>query len=141
MPTARAPRFDLRTLLRSTLAGGAATLADLVVLFLGVTLFGLSARVASLPALLAGGVVNFFGNRHFAFRATSGSLKRQAILYAITEAVALALNGLLFDGAVRLIHPSTTGAMLLRLVTTNVVFVAFSYPVWRRVFRPAVATS
>ena len=132
------PRLDLRTLLRSSLAGGAATLADLAVLFLGVTVFGLGARVASLPALLAGGVVNFFGNRHFAFRASSGSLRRQATLYAITEAIALALNGILFDAAVRVAHPSTTGAMLLRLVTTNVVFVAFSYPVWRRVFRPAV---
>jgi putative flippase GtrA len=141
MTPQRRPRLDVRTLLRSTLAGGAATLTDLAVLFVAVTVIGLSPRLASLPALLAGGVVNFFGNRHFAFRATSGSLKRQAALYTITEAIALALNGVLFDLAVRLVHPTTAGTMLLRLVTTNVVFLAFSYPVWRRVFRAPVATS
>ncbi len=126
---------ELRTLARSALAGGAATLADLAVLFLGVSAFGLSARLASLPALVAGGVVNFYGNRHFAFRAQGGSLSRQASLYALTEIIALVLNGLLFDLAVRSLHPSTAIAMAVRLVTTNLVFVGFSYPIWRKVFR------
>ena len=123
------------TLLRSTLAGGAATLTDLLVLTLGVTIFGLSPRMASLPALVAGGIVNFYGNRHFAFRATAGSWRKQALLYAITEAIALALNGVLFDFAVRAVHPTTAGALLLRLVTQNAVFLLWSFPVWRRVFR------
>jgi putative flippase GtrA len=127
-------RKELRTLIRSTLAGGAATLADLIVLSACVAL-GVSPRIASIPALVAGGVVNFYGNRHFAFRARSGSLSRQATLYAITELVALALNGLLFDAAMRTFHPSAPMVLVARLITTNLVFVFFSYPIWRRVFR------
>jgi putative flippase GtrA len=130
---------DLGTLLRSFLAGAAATLADLAVLGTCVAILGMSPRLASLPALVAGGVVNFFGNRHFAFRARSGSLRRQAILYAVTELVALALNGLLYDAVVRNVHPNAIGAMIVRLITTHVVFVAFSYPIWRKVFRPLPA--
>lgn len=125
---------ELGTLLRSFVAGAAATIADLMVLTLGVTVLGLSPRVASLPALVAGGVVNFFGNRHFAFRARNGSLKRQATLYAVTEIVALALNGILYDAIVRMVHPHAMGAIVVRLITTHVVFVAFSYPIWRKVF-------
>ena len=137
---ARTGRFQrLAELARSAIAGGAATLADLLVLFLGVSVFHLSPRVASFPALLAGGVVNFYGNRHFAFRGSGGSLRRQATLYAITEAIALAMNGVLYDLAVRFAHPTTTGALLLRLLTTNAVFLFFSYPIWRRVFAPARA--
>ncbi|GAC1543579.1 MAG: hypothetical protein NVS3B10_07750 [Polyangiales bacterium] len=129
-------RRDFGTLFRSFLAGAAATLADLGVLFVCVAALHLSPRVASIPALVAGGVVNFYGNRHFAFRATRGSLRRQALLYAATELVALVLNGLLFDAALRTIHVAVFGAMVVRLVTTHVVFLGFSYPVWRRVFDP-----
>lgn len=127
-------------MLRSAVAGGAATFSDLLVLFIGIHVLGLSVRVASLPALLAGGVVNFFGNRHFAFRAQSGSFERQALLYALTEAVALALNGVLYDVAVRALHPTATGVFLVRLATQNAVFLLWSFPVWRHVFRPAKAT-
>jgi putative flippase GtrA len=122
-------------LLRSFLSGAAATLVDLAVLGTCVAVLGVSPRLASLPALVAGGVANFFGNRHFAFRAKSGSLRRQAILYAVTELVALALNGLLYDAVVRTMHPHAMGAMIVRLITTHLVFVAFSYPIWRKVFR------
>jgi len=130
---------ELATLIRSFVAGAAATLVDLAVLYTWVAVVGLSPRLASLPALVAGGVVNFFGNRHFAFRARGGSLRRQAMLYAVTELVALALNGLFYDAVVRSVHPSAIGAVVVRLITTHVVFIAFSYPIWRKVFRPAVA--
>jgi putative flippase GtrA len=123
------------TMLRSAIAGGAATLSDLGVLFFCITALGLSARVASIPALVAGGIVNFYGNRSFAFRAQSGSLRRQATLYAITEVIALAFNGFLYDAAVRWLHPSNGGALVVRLVTCNAVFLLWSYPIWRWVFR------
>jgi len=126
---------------RSAIAGGAATLADLGVLFVCITAFGLSARMASIPALVAGGIVNFYGNRKFAFRAESGSLSRQATLYTITEVIALAFNGFLYDAAVRTLHPSHGAALLLRLVTCNLVFVLWSYPIWRWVFRPALPST
>ncbi len=130
--------MKLATLLRSTLAGGAATAVDLLVLFACIHLLGWSPRIASLPALLAGGVVNFHGNRTFAFRATSGSLQRQATLFVLSELVTLALNGILYDLAVRTLHPGTGGAMVIRLLTQNMVFLAWSFPVWRVVFRTRV---
>jgi len=88
------------------------------------------------PALIAGGVVNFLANRHFAFRAASGSLARQAALYTLVELVALALNGVLFDLALRLPFVHASWYVPVRLVTSHVVFLAWSYPLWRFVFRP-----
>jgi putative flippase GtrA len=66
--------LPMKKLLRSLLAGGAATFADLLVLLFAIHTLHLDARVASIPALVAGGVVNFLGNRHFAFRARAGDV-------------------------------------------------------------------
>lgn len=130
-----ATRDPLRVL-RALLAGGAATLADLAVLALLVSAVGLSPRVASIPALLVGGVVNFLGNRHFAFRASRGSLARQAALYTMVELLALAANGVLFDLVMRALPVGLAWSyVLVRLVTSHVVFLAWSYPLWRLVFR------
>jgi putative flippase GtrA len=131
-PLARDP---LR-ILRAFLAGAAATLADVAVLALLVSIAGLTPRVANIPALLVGGVVNFLGNRHFAFRASSGSLAKQAVLYTIVELAAFAANGILFDVAMRLLPANLAWAYVpVRLVTSHVVFLAWSYPLWRFVFR------
>jgi putative flippase GtrA len=127
----------MRTLIRSSIAGGAATAVDLVVLFACIHVLGWSPRVASVPALLAGGFVNFHGNRHFAFRATAGRVERQAALFILGELVTLTLNGILYDLAVRTLHPGIGGAMVIRLVTQNMVFLAWSFPIWRLVFRRA----
>jgi putative flippase GtrA len=127
----RAKFFELA---RSLLAGGAATLSDLVVLTILVSLLHWSPRDANLPALLIGGVVNFFGNRNFAFRA-QGDLHRHVIGYTLVEIVALALNGFLYDGFLRAIPGAAHLYWLVRLATSNVVFLCWSYPLWRRVFR------
>jgi putative flippase GtrA len=130
------PGRDPLRVLRAFLAGGAATLADVAVLAVLVSVIGLAPRVASIPALLAGGVVNFLGNRHFAFRATEGSLARQAVLYTMVELAALAGNGALFDVVMRLLPASLAWAYVpVRLVTSHIVFLAWSYPLWRLVFR------
>lgn len=130
------PVRDRLRVLRALLAGGAATLADLAVLAALVSLLGLDPRMASIPALVAGGVVNFLGNRHFAFRAARGSLAKQAVLYTVVELAALAANGVLFDVAMRLLPASLAWAYVpVRLVTSHVVFLAWSYPLWRLVFR------
>ena len=127
----------LGQLFRAFLAGAAATLADLAVLTALVSALGLAPRVANVPALIVGGVVNFLGNRHFAFRASSGSLPRQAALYTLVELVALALNGVLFDVAMRALpgHGAGPVYLLVRLVTSHIVFLLWSYPLWRLVFR------
>jgi putative flippase GtrA len=122
-------------LLRSCAAGAAATASDLVALAFLVSALHVDARVANVPALVVGGVVNFIGNRHFAFRAAGGHLGKQAAGYAAVEIVALALNGLLYDAVLRAYPPSAHLYWLVRLVTSNAVFLAWSYPLWRFVFR------
>jgi putative flippase GtrA len=121
-------------LLRAGAAGIAATAADVGVLAVLVSVLNWNARAASLPALVAGGVVNFLGNRHFAFRAGRGSLGRQAIGYTAVELVALALNGVLYDAVLRTAPVASHAYWAVRLVTSHVVFLAWSYPLWRRVF-------
>jgi putative flippase GtrA len=118
---------------RSLLAGGLATAADLATLFVLVSLLHLPPREANVPALLAGAAVQFFANRHFVFRARDGSLARQAMLFVVVETMALLLNGILYDRAMRLVAPALYA--VVRLVTSNVVYVGFSYPLWRFVFR------
>ena len=122
-------------LARSLVAGGAATLADLAVLTFSVAVLHLSPQAANVPALVAGGVVNFFGNRHFAFRAHEGSVERHVLGYTLVEIVALALNGALYDLVLRAAPASSHVYWLVRLVTSHIVFLLWSYPLWRKVFR------
>jgi len=128
----------LATFARSALTGGAATLVDLAVIALAVGVLGVPAASANVPALLAGAVVQFLGNRHFAFRAGSGDVRRQAALFAATEAVTLLLNGALYHAVVTRVALGVGGAVIARAITTNVVFLLWSYPVWSRIFRPAL---
>ena len=137
----RSPHLDVEQvwrLLRAGLAGAAATLVDLLVLLLLVSGLHLPPRVANLPALIAGGVMNFVGNRHFAFRAADGSLARQAVLYTLVEVVALALNGVLFDLVLRAYPGAAHAYWLVRLATSHLVFLCWSYPLWNRVFSPSL---
>ena len=131
----RSPLPRLLELLRAGAAGIAATLADLGVLALLVSVFHWDPRAASIPALLAGGVANFIGNRHFAFRAAEGSLQRQAVGYTLVELVALGLNALLYDFVLRTVPVAGHAYWLVRLATSHLVFLCWSYPLWRRVFR------
>jgi putative flippase GtrA len=124
-------------LLRAGAAGIAATLADLGVLTLLVSVLHWDPRAASVPALLAGGVANFIGNRHFAFRAARGSLARQAVGYTAVEIVALVLNGLLYEVVLRNVPATAHAYWAVRLVTSHLVFLCWSYPLWRRVFAAA----
>jgi putative flippase GtrA len=121
-------------LVRAGAAGLVATAADLATLTLLVSVFHVDARLASLPALVAGGVANFVGNRHFAFRAREGSFARQAVGYTVVELVALALNGVLYDTILRVVPGAAHAYWAVRLVTSHAVFLGWSYPLWRRVF-------
>src|SRR5262245_52719737 len=95
----------LATFARSMLTGGAATLADLAVIALAVGVLHASPRAANIPALVVGATVQFFGNRHFAFRAASGKIQRQALLFIASEVVAMALNAALSHAALRRARP------------------------------------
>jgi putative flippase GtrA len=132
------------TMLRSALAGGAATLVDMALLALLVGAFGVPARIANAPALLAGASVQFFGNRHFAFRAGSAPVARQLLWFTVTEVVALALNAIGFDLAMRALAPrehEAVVALVVRAGVSFVVFSAWSYPIWRRVFTVPITPS
>ena len=110
-------------------------MTDLGVIAFAVGVLHVSPAIANVPALLAGAVVQFLGNRYFAFRAGAGQLGRQAALFALTEVGALALNAGLYHAVVTTITLGTTGAVVARAVTTNLVFLLFSYPIWQRVFK------
>ena len=122
--------------LRAGAAGIFATGADLATLAILVSGFRVSPHVANVPALLVGGVANFAGNRWFAFRAHREPIGRQVVGYTIVELVALALNGWLFELALRLFPQATNAYWALRLATSHIVFLAWSYPLWCFVFRP-----
>jgi putative flippase GtrA len=122
------------TFARSALTGGAATLADLTVIAFATSVLHASPKAANVPALLVGAVVQFFGNKHFAFRARGGNLRRQAALFVATEAVALVLNAALYHAVASLFPLVPATAVLARAITTNLVFLLWSYPVWKRVF-------
>ena len=129
-----------RWLLQTVRAGAAgifATGVDLATLTLLVSGAHVDPHVANVPALVAGGVANFLGNRHFAFRSSSAPLAKQAVGYTLVELVALALNGWLFEMALRAFPHATHAYWALRLVTSHMVFLLWSYPLWCFVFKPA----
>jgi putative flippase GtrA len=131
----------IATFARSALTGGAATVVDLGVIAFAVGVLHASPAAANAPALLAGAVVQFFGNRCFAFRARSGALGRQAALFLLAEAMTIALNWALYHAVVTHMTLGAGGAVLARAVTTNAVFLLWSYPVWKRIFRPSPAAA
>ncbi len=130
----KAVRVVLQTV-RAGAAGIFATGVDLLTLAVLVSGFHVSAHVANVPALVAGGLANFVGNRYFAFRSGRESLAKQAVGYTVVEIVALALNGWLFETALRLFPHATNAYWALRLATSHMVFLLWSYPLWCVVFR------
>lgn len=120
-----------RVLLRSAGVGVVATVVDLAALWLLVSGVGLSPLVANVPALSAGLVVQFFGNKRFAFRDRSPRIVRQGALFLLVEAGAFALNALAFDFLVRCLGMGWAPA---RLLGSAAVYLGFSFPLWRFVF-------
>ena len=128
-------RRELVTLLRSAAIGSMATAADFGVLALAVGAMGISARAANLPSLLAGSLVQFIGNRHFAFKAKAGCVKRQLKWFVLSEVIALSTNALLYELVAQRVTLTAVSAVLLRAASCSVVFLAWSYPVFRKIFR------
>jgi putative flippase GtrA len=127
------------TFLRSLVTGGMATLADVGALAFAVGVLHASPSKASVPALLVGAAVQFFGNRYFAFRAARAPMANQALLFVATEAVTMVLNAALYQAVASHLPLTLTTAVIARIVTTNLVFLLWSYPVWKRVFKPGIA--
>lgn len=118
--------------LRSSFVGILATVADFAVLEICVRLLHIEPSTSKIFSFLVGLAVQFFGNRTFAFHATGGSLRRQALLFCAVESITLTLNWLLFRFLIRSLHLPIE---LANLIVTFVIYVGFSYPAWRIVFR------
>jgi putative flippase GtrA len=123
----------LALLLRSGAAGALATLTDLAVLACLVHVVELSPRVASVPALALGMTVMFFAQRQLAFRA-QGKLFKQAVLFALVQLGGFVLTLGLYELALRSAAVAEQYYLLLRLLVTNVVWLAYSFPLWSLVF-------
>jgi putative flippase GtrA len=126
-------------LLRSAGAGAVATLVDLAFLAGLVSLAGVSPRAASVPALVLGNLATFFGQKYFAFQAKRAHIAGQAVSFAVVEGGGFLLNALLFELALRRLPAAALHYALTRLVTTNAVWLLYSFPLWHLVFRPDAA--
>lgn len=113
--------------------GVVATTADLALLALLVSVVGLAPRWASLPALLAGVVVQFVGNKWFAFGDRSRAWLSQLGWFALVEIVVLSTNAAAYDAAMRVLPASLY--LPARLLTTTLVYFAVSLPLWSLIFR------
>jgi putative flippase GtrA len=128
----RRARGRFVTLLRSCAVGAVATLVDLTSLFVLVSGLGLSPRLANVPTLIPGLLVQFFGNKFFAFRDYSPELRRQGALFLLVELGTFCLNVLLFHLLVSL---SSVHYLAARMLATGLVYLGFSFPLWGLIFR------
>jgi len=117
---------------RSAAVGLLATATDLIALAVMVSGFGLSPRVASIPALALGVGVQFVGNKLFAFEDRSAKWLRQGAQFLGVESLGFVANLVLFDLAVTL---TRLPYLPLRLLTTNLVYFCICLPLWSRIFR------
>ena len=122
----------LATVARSAAVGALATLTDLVALTVLVSGFGLSPRLASVPALVIGIALQFVGNKWFAFGDRSRDWLRQGTQFLGVEALGFTANLLLFDLAIRF---TALPYLPLRLLTTSIVYFAICLPLWSLIFR------
>jgi putative flippase GtrA len=127
----------LLTLVRSSMVGICATASDLITTTVLVRVFDFGKREANIPGLIPGLVIMFFGNKIFAFQDQSKNVVKQGSLFLLIEAIALALNVLLFD---RLVVWFDLHETLARLIGTNITYLGFSFPMWALfVFRRKVS--
>jgi putative flippase GtrA len=118
----------LGVLLRSASVGLVATASDLGSLLLLIHVAGLSKRLANIPSLLPGLLIQFIGNKYFAFQDRSKAIVMQGSLFFVIEMFAFAFNVLLFD---LLVHRCAMHEIPARLLGTNIVYLGFSFPLWR----------
>lgn len=126
------PKAKLSTFSRSALIGISATGADLISLFLMVELLSIQTRWANVPALLIGVAIQFFGNKFYAFENREKAWVQQGLLFSLVEVGALLLNAGLFH-FIAVIHGAPY--LLARLGVGMLVYLCFSYPLWKLVFK------
>src|SRR5205085_2225688 len=122
----------MKTAVKSSITGVVASATDLLCLTLLVEVAGVGERIANVPALAAGMVVQFLGNKYFAFEDSSSSFAKQGALFALVEAAAMFLNGFFFD---RIAALEALPYPVLRLLVQAFVYFGFSLPLWSRIFQ------
>jgi putative flippase GtrA len=123
----------LLTLLRSAGVGILATATDLGALAILVSVAGVSPRAASIPALVLGISVQFFGNKLFAFGDRSKDWLRQGAQFLGVEALGFVANLVLYDLMITHTH---LPYLAVRMLTTSLVYFCICLPLWSRIFRP-----
>jgi putative flippase GtrA len=129
-PAVTSPRPFLQRLwilFRSCLVGLLATASDLGSLMLLIHGAGWPKRAANIPSLMPGLLIQFIGNKYFAFEDRSKAIVKQGSLFLVIEAAAFGLNVLLFDLLLTLTPIHEVPA---RLLGTNIVYLGFSFPLW-----------
>lgn len=126
MPTSTHPRVT-----RSALVGAVATLTDLLVMVAAVEVAGLAPRTAAPLALATGVVVQFLGNKLYAFRDRSRAWLSQAAKFLVVEAAGYAANVLLFAWLSRFVPVPYA---LLRVGIGSLVYFAICLPLWSKIF-------
>lgn len=115
-----------------------ATLADMALIALLVHGLAVSPALANVPALSVGLLIQFWGNKRYAFRDESPVSTRQTSAFLAVEVVAFALNAVFF-------HVLAVGLevtpLLSRALASGFVYFAFSYRLWRIIFRQPAAPS
>lgn len=124
----------MRVFLRSVGVGLLATGVDIALLWLFIHFAGFTPAQANLPALLVGMAVQYVGNKYVAFEDRSSDHLRQGSLFALVEGGTLGLNALGFHFLVTL---TDVPYPLARVGVTLAVYLAFSFPLWRLIFRPS----
>jgi putative flippase GtrA len=125
----------LARLVRSAGAGALASGVDLASLTALVSLAGLSPRAASVPALVLGCIVMFYGQKLWAFRAHGSRIGREALLFSLVQIGGLVLTALLYELAMRTTPLAAQHYVVVRLITTNLVWIGYSFPLWHLVFK------
>lgn len=130
-PMATSPTLGQRILIfaRSCVVGLGATLCDLGSLALLVRVFDWAPEHANIPSLALGMVFMFVGNKYFAFQDRSKNVVRQGGLFLVIEIAGIALNALAFHFLVQ-VPFFGRWPEAARVVTTNVIYLGFSYPLW-----------
>lgn len=128
------------TLKRSAVVGVAASLADLVMLALLVHGLAVAPAWANVPALSLGLVIQFVGNKLWAFQdrtSDPAQLARQGSAFLAVEVIAFLLNAALFH----LLSPLWgVPPLVARVIASAAVYFGFSYHLWARIFRPSETT-
>lgn len=137
-PTPEVRSGPRHTLKKSAVVGLLATLADMALIALMVHGLAVAPAIANVPALTLGLLIQFWGNKRYAFQDKSPLSTRQTGAFLAVELVAFALNAVFF-------HILAVGfevtPLLARAVASAFVYFAFSYRLWQIIFRQPAAPS